>query len=284
MSDRGFILAGLSWRKDESPWPAAPLSAVPDEEAAAALAAVVRGRALGESRRDAPLDDFRALAGETVRISTRRLAAASGGDEAMLLVRPGGFDILVDPEPKGGWQDDRKTDTERHRFRFRVAHELAHTVFYDRRWETPRRRLGNSERQEAFADAFARALLVPPAAARAVAATPRGVVQLQQRFDVSLEVAARALAAAQPEAAGIALFYWRAGDAMRPEHAQLQWTSLPEATVGGAEFARLLDPATHDRTGAEGVGITYGRALLLRQRRQLLYVESPPRVSLSIAS
>lgn len=284
MSDRGFIPTGLTRRKDDSPWPAAPFSAVPDIEGAATLAAAVRGRALGESRRDAPLDDFRSVTGETVRISTRRLTAASGGDEAMLLVRPGGFDILVDPEPKGGWQDDRTTDTERHRFRFRVAHELAHTVFYDRRWETPRRRLGDSERQEAFADAFARALLVPPTAARAVAATPSGVVYLQRRFDVSLEVAARALAAAHTETAGVALFYWKAGDAMCPEHAQLQWTSLPETILGDAEFARLLDPAAHDHAGADGVETPHGRALLLRLRRQLLYVASPSAARAAIAS
>lgn len=273
MSDRGLIPQGLTQCKGLRPWPDAPLSEIPGDEEAAKLAATVRERALGAADINAPLQDFGPFLGDGVRISRRRLAAAGGGDEAMLLARPGGFHILVDSEPRGGWPDSgHSTDTERHRFRFRVAHELAHTVFYDRRWDTPRRRLGNSELQEAFADAFARALLVPPAVAGTSEPTPRGVRELQQRFDVSLEVAARAVAAAHPQVECVALFYWKSDEAVSPENAHLQWTSRPSMSFGGPKFSDLFKGAISDSQGVEGAGVARGRALFLPKRRQLIYV------------
>ena len=54
----------------------------------------------------------------------------------------------------------------------------------------------DSPRQEAFCDTFSRALLVSPRAAVAAQPTADAVVRLSKRFDVSLQVAGRALSAA----------------------------------------------------------------------------------------
>jgi Zn-dependent peptidase ImmA (M78 family) len=88
----------------------------------------------------------------------------------------------------------------RHRVRFRVAHELAHTLFYWRRGDRPQRHLLDSASQERFCDAFSRALLVPPAVVARMPVNARTIMDLQEIFDVSLEVAARSLATAHPGA------------------------------------------------------------------------------------
>lgn len=103
------------------------------------------------------LDPYRVCErfGWVVRLD--RLDARTGGQQAALLPRwEGGFTLVVDPD---------LTPIERHAnaetadvLRLRVAHELAHTLFYS---ETapPRRAIPASRAEEDFCDAFAWALL-----------------------------------------------------------------------------------------------------------------------------
>lgn len=129
----------------------------------------------------------------------------------------------------------------RHRFRFRLAHELAHTLFFWRRGGRPQRHLLDSASQERFCDTFSRALLVPPDVAKRLPIRSDAVVYLQEAFDVSLEVAARALAIAHPSAF-IGLWFASADGQL-----QLQWASDAgwSATLGrygcGPPLAELGD-------------------------------------------
>ncbi len=138
------------------------------------------------------------------------------------------FRLRVDPEPPGGWGETVGAARERlarHRLRFRVSHELGHTFFYERRkGKGPTRARRWTSNEEAWCDEFARSLLVPRTAAAALPATADSVFRLQGRFDVSLEVAARALADANRDAS-VALWFWPP-DADRPRESLLyQWAS-----------------------------------------------------------
>lgn len=140
--------------------------------------------------------------GATVRVAD--LGGREGGQEAMLVpLEAGRFGIVVDPTPRGGWDHVPRAvrpDLRRHRLRFRVGHELAHTFFYSRRsGETPQRQLFDSDEQEDFCDRFSRSLLVPRREIERMKPTVEGLVELQRACDVSLEVAARATAAARPD-------------------------------------------------------------------------------------
>ncbi len=91
------------------------------------------------------------------RIRVERLGARTGGQQAALLPRwAGGFTLLVDPDLTPAERSANAETAEA--MRFRVAHELAHTLFYS---ETapPRRAIPASRAEEDFCDAFARALL-----------------------------------------------------------------------------------------------------------------------------
>lgn len=135
-------------------------------------------------------------------VSQLTLSAADNQQEALLVPAEGNrFGICVDPTPAGGWAQVRpslRSEIRRHRFRFRVAHEIAHTFFYDRTMPEPQRTLPPSTEEELFCDEFARSLLLPPAVVRRRAATAASVFSMHRDFDVSVEVAARAIAGACP--------------------------------------------------------------------------------------
>lgn len=200
-----------------------PLRSIPTPEGARSLAERVR-REAGQ-----PLEgflDLRVLCQRVgVQVQVTELSAAQGGEEGLLVPLPSNrFGISVDPTPRGGGitaiPSSVRQDLLRHRARFRVAHELGHTFFYKRGANTtPRRSLFDSPEQEAFCDRFSRNLLAPPRHAARVRATARGVLEFQADCDVSLEVAARAVAEAQPH---LRVSLWRrdAGGEV-----QLQWAN-----------------------------------------------------------
>jgi hypothetical protein len=185
-----------SWQGPSRQWPEITLRAVPPVGHAAALAMELRLAAgIGEAPLG-PMETLCALGGVLVRETSLR--GARGGLEATLVTRREGFEVTVDAEPRGGWGNvpaHLRDGLRRHRLRFRVAHELAHTLFYDRSGNRPQRLVPNSEEQELFCDEFARALLIPPAVIPPRLTDPRAVVELSRQYDVSLEVAARAAAA-----------------------------------------------------------------------------------------
>lgn len=169
----------------------------------------------------------------------RRLGGVRGGLEAVLAPAPvDRFEIHVDPEPAGGWATvpvGLRGTVQRHRLRFRAAHEIGHSFFYDRSAEVPRRSLGNSRQQEEFCDRFAAELLLPSEVVAAVEPSPRALVELATRYDVSLQMATRSFSAHRPdllvallvEGAGQFERQWAAGD----RHLPTGWWRKMEAVV-----------------------------------------------------
>ena len=181
-----------------------------------------------------------------VALRVAELEGRGGGREAMLVpLQENRFGIIVDPTPRGGWSlvpQPVRHDLRRHRLRFRLGHELAHTFFYARRaGQTPRRRLFDSDQQEDFCDRFSRSLLVSRRRIADMEPSVEGLLSLQQACDVSLEVAARAAAAARPD---------------------LQITIWFERTDGSLK--RQLGPAESERPPSGAVP--------LRERRQWVAV------------
>lgn len=228
-------------------WPRGPLDRVPPLREAVHLADAVRRATYRTTRpQRVALDRVARAGGFDIREAS--LSSATGGTEAMLIPLDGdGFAIRVDPEPRGGWPDlapDLRAEVSRHRLRFRAAHELCHSFFYVRSsGATPRRHLHDSAAQERFCDEFARCLLVPPAFARSLPAEPRSVFELQSRFDVSLQVAARSLAAAHGPRMALAVWYWRP-DRRGRVVPRLQW-SHRAARVWSSDCADRIAGMAH---------------------------------------
>src|SRR5690242_8933369 len=119
---------------------------------ASTLAGEVRAAVFSVDHHNDVLSDFgRVSLHGRLTISQETLSAAAGQDEALLVPLAGDrFAICVDPTPNGGWSRIRpamRRDLRRHRHRFRVAHEIAHTFFYDRRGNRPRRLIAGSEHE-----------------------------------------------------------------------------------------------------------------------------------------
>jgi hypothetical protein len=175
----------------------------------------------------------------------------------------GGFTIRVDSEPRGGWSEGnalRRSAVARRRRSFRIAHELAHTLYYDRdACAQPRRVTPWCPAEEQFCDDFARALLVPPSVVRRMPLTAESAFKLQLRFDVSLEVAARSIAATHPEC-DVAVWFWERGPRSR-EALLRQWASVRN----GGSLRDLRETKLVAAAMAEGQGI--GQAPSPRERR-----------------
>lgn len=162
----------------------------------------------------------------------------SGGVEAELRPHPSQdrFYVRVDPTPPDGWGETPaavKPALARQRFRFRVCHELGHALKFDRRpGRGPTRSVPWNRSEETWCDEFARALLVPPRAAAKLEPTAQGAFDLQARFDVSLEVALRALIAAHPDSEAV-LWFWPEDEPALPKSLICQWTSVEgEVSLG----------------------------------------------------
>jgi hypothetical protein len=252
-------------------WPETTFHQVPPIGHAATLAMELRC-ALGLGRAPlGPIGPICRASGACLRV--KPLRSAQGGLEAILSPRIGGFEITVDTEPPGGWgfvPAHLREALHRHRLRFRVAHELGHTFFYDRGSKHPRRMVPDSNDQEQFCDEFARALLIPPAAIPLRLPDPRAVVELAQQYDVSLEVAVRAAAAKCPD-------LWLGLYVRRPGETIPQWLSSPN--VGPSWVRSWVDELGFSDTDLRihrteggwdvvGVGLADRRQLLMVARRQ----------------
>ena len=252
------------------------LTNVPSLTTAERLAAAVRD-AMGTGpnvRQDLPA--LLRLGGFELRLG--RLNARSGGIEAALAPRPDNhFALLVDTEPPDGWASVTprlREDLTRHRLRFRVAHEIGHSFFYDRSEHRPRRVVFDSPEQERWCDRFASALLLPPPVVAATPANPAALLRMQRRFDVSLQVAARAVARVHRERF-VALLVVRG---TRPPYLRVQWQKHHCAPAPRWWPASPLQAALASNTGygildlpwPEGKRAVSWRAL--PSRRQLLVV------------
>ena len=121
-------------------WPTRPLTAVPASGAETEeVARRIRRAIFGVTEWTEPITDLRVLcAAASCRLKAAPLRAVDGGIEALLLPREDHFELVVDATPLRGWglvPANLRADLERHRLRFRVAHELAHTLFFSRERE-----------------------------------------------------------------------------------------------------------------------------------------------------
>jgi hypothetical protein len=178
--------------------------------------------------------------------------------QALLVPRSGGgFEIFVDPTRGSAMT----IATLRHRTRFRIAHEIGHSFFYDRAGSYPTRGTSPSPREEEFCDLFASALLVPRSVAASMPLCAESVHSLREGFDVSTQVAGRALAHAHPTALVAGLLWnsnpktgkdpawrvaWAAGFRFLPEHVRLRSEVIEQASVDGT--ATGLGNVTFGRT------------------------------------
>lgn len=207
-----------------APWPSG-LTCVPPISEASLFAAEVRAAVLPADRISDTLPNFRRISrAGRFEVSQEILSGAAGQQEALLVPLDNDrFGICVDPTPRGGWSRVSPTlrvEVRRHRFRFRVAHEIAHTFFYDRTSTRPRRLLPGSAEEEAFCDEFARSLLLPREIAAQERPSADSVMALHCRYDVSVELAARAVASAH-RGAHVALWYHVPRDGWL-----IQWTNV----------------------------------------------------------
>lgn len=132
------------------------------------------------------------------RIQIEALSAKQGGQDALLIPQaaPHRFLIVVDPElsTRERWMvhggeptEDELAAAEATR-RFRLAHEIGHTLFFDRAIP-PRRLTKPSPQEEQFCDSFARYALLPgPVPLRA-----QELVFATRQRGASLELMASAL-------------------------------------------------------------------------------------------
>ena len=243
-------------------WPTAVLRSVPSVAEARTLALDLRTGVLGYSTGWCDLTKL-CLEGAFRTKWADFTADRTSTHSALLVPRAdGSFDIIVDPEPRRQGTEAALTTgmasvTRNHRFRFRVAHEIGHSFFYNRRLRPPRRRLPFSEAEEVFCDAFANALLVPPKDADEYVADTASVFDIHRKYEVSVEVAARALAHAHPDLSIFGLLryrhartkregdrvVWSHGPVYIPREARLRSRAVDEARVGAraeaVEFLRL---------------------------------------------
>ena len=172
---------------------------------------------------------------------------------ALLVPRiDGSFDVLVDAVsripgkgviPRLG---QRGTATDVHRFRFRVAHEIGHSFFYNRHARPPTRLLPFSKEEERFCDEFASALLIPPPDVASYPADTSSVFEIQKRYQVSVQAAAHSLARAHPTVFILGLLryrhprtgrigdrvLWSHGPGFVPNEARLESIAVDKATAG----------------------------------------------------
>jgi hypothetical protein len=151
---------------------------------------------------DGTIDMWRSMETFGWTVELRTLRAPDGGLQACLIPsEQGGFVVWVDDRPSPSEVAAGEEAEERGQssplVRFRLAHELAHTLFYEA-GSPPTRRTQPSPDEEAFCDDFAALLLVerPDDARRAVAAGRPAVTRLARRLQTptSVVVAASQLA------------------------------------------------------------------------------------------
>lgn len=222
---------------------------LPPLEAACDLATVVRESVWGIGPHE-PVTDLQPLLDlGRFDLSEADLAVDRGGQEAMMFPgAKGRLYIRVDSRPKQPWGTQNLTlqaQTRRHRLRFRVAHEVAHSFFYDRTGRSQKRSRRSTPAEERFCDLFAGALLIPTQAVAGTCPDAERVIQLHEFFDVSVEMAARRVAEVHA-GLGVAVGYWREEDPCLAEAVRLQWAS---ESLGSEPTEAVRLALTNSRTG-----------------------------------
>lgn len=223
-------------RPTSTSWPSCLLT-TPDLSTARRLADSVRESVGGKSGRG-PLSMNRVCGlGSFAVVPTDKLTKR----DAFLLPRPDdGFDVVI----QEGLTTGRAT--LRRRLRFALAHEVGHSFFFDRRLSPHQRMSAWSPEEERFCNVFASRLLVPESAVTRLEWSQGALIELRERLDVSLQVAALAFA---PHHSGHAVILlrmkphptkgtalrvaWSAGDPFIPVGARLNSVVAQQAWATG---------------------------------------------------
>jgi hypothetical protein len=227
------------WRRTGEP----ELKGTPsDLRTAIELADEIR-RLLGREDVCEPLLDLESkLPAHGIRVRRSRLLPEKGGPQALLIPRDtDGFDIAVDPTPMNDVEMDSAlhADLLRHRQRFLVAHELAHSLFFaDCAEGRPCRSRPSTAREEEFCDEFARWLLLPHRVVRSEPAEAASVFRLHRTFDVSVQLAARALHEAHGREPWIAIAVRRGAEDC--SEWELQWAGSAPVDITDRIASRVL--------------------------------------------
>jgi len=275
---RPFATSTLCAHGNRNAWPNPAFRKPPAIDQAARLAWLIRRNVLGRRRVADPLlrfDGVCRVGGFSIRQA--RLLPEQGGKQALLIPKPGDrFDICVDPTPSAGWGSTPaaiRKELHEHRFRFLVGHELGHSFFFARTGDQPRRSRRAGRAEENFCDEFARWLLIPPTVASGMPLSAETIFRLHSRYRVSVELAARAVAAARPSEAQIAIGLVGRDGSITP-----QWVS-PMASTALLERPARDVVSCRRRTGALALangGTLEYEAVYRPERRQVVLVADSP--------
>lgn len=195
-------------------WPDITLASVPPIKRAGDISLEVRRFVFGESKSsNVPCNIENVCREGGFQIKRMNLIDSSQNSQALLVPKiDGTFDILVDPSVKqmgGTAKGVNLNNIELHRFRFRIAHEIGHSFFYNRHDRPPQRLIPVTDEEERFCDYFASTLLLPKSIVERMPITAESILWLRIHYKISAEVAGRALANANPEIAVLGLLWER---------------------------------------------------------------------------
>jgi len=237
-------------------WPDKKLTVVPPLAVAVEIAMQVRRYAFGERFETVScnLKIVRQLGG--FRVKRIKFAKSQKDHQALLVpTADGSFEIIVDPSirrEEGNKTDAIIPDIELHRLRFRIAHEIGHSFFYNRKVRPPKRLLDGSKEEELFCDHFASALLVPHSAIVKMPTRASTILKIRKLYSVSAEVAGRSLARINQEITVIGLL-WRSNPRTGVEGMRVVWSEGPKYVPVGARLnSSIVNSAMLD-TKASGI-------------------------------
>jgi hypothetical protein len=247
-------------------WPQHRYTEVPGVHVARLVAAQVREVAFAAGVPTRPLGVWEVAKLGGFELLDTDLGVGRGGYRGLLQAVRGGFRICVDARPPTGRAAD--APTLRRRMRFVAAHEIGHSFFFDRRPMRPDRLLPiGSREEELFCNEFACALLLPPEVVRATQPSPEAALRMSAEWDVSLEVAVRALAEWHPAKPFVALGYSRPPSLS----VRLQWAGGGEV----AEPARVARVLFARGAGEFSLASLRGVVLAAPERKQTVAVAVP---------
>lgn len=234
-------------------WPSCRFGIVPDQTVARQLAIDTRVAIIGHSSGWCDLRRISLAGGFRTKRSPFQSGSESNHSALLVPRKDGSFDVLVDTvsrnrvdEIASASSERTYTATDTHRFRFRVAHEIGHSFFYDRRSRPPIRLLSFSRDEERFCDEFASALLVPPPDVASYTADTSSVFDIHKKYEVSVQAAAHSLARVHPGVSILGLLryrhlrtgrvgdrvLWSHGPAFIPTEARLDSIAVDKAKDG----------------------------------------------------
>lgn len=237
-------------------WPDKKLTVVPPSTVAMELAMQVRRCAFNEKHETIPcnMEIICKLGG--FRMKRLRFIKSQNDHQALLVPKEdGNFEIIVDPSIQSvgdNGSDVVIPNLELHRLRFRIAHEIGHSFFYDRKVRPPKRIIDSSKQEELFCDYFASVLLVPPLAVEKMPIKASSILKIRKLYSVSAEVAGRSLVRMNPELTVIGLL-WKSNPRNENEEMRVVWSDGPKFVPIGARLKSAIVNSMRFRTEASGI-------------------------------